>query len=137
MKTAFALLLFLVPVFAADSSGNKEITSVVDSWKSAVLNGDAAALDKLYHADLTYTQSSGKTETKAEAIAASTKPGSLTKAVEILELSPRIYGKTAVVKMKGNLTSADGTVNHLDILMVWIKSAQGWQLVARQSTKLQ
>lgn len=136
MKIALALLFLMIPAFAADSAASKEITSAVDTWKKAMLKGDAATLEKLYHDDLTYEHSSGKTETKAQAIAAATKPGSLSKAIEFSDMTTRVYGNTGIVKAKGDFTNASGATSHLDVLMVWLKSPQGWRLVARQSTKL-
>jgi hypothetical protein len=41
-----------------------------------------------------------------------------------------------LVKSKGDFSLRNGGVNHLDTLMVWVKAGQGWQVVARQSTKL-
>jgi ketosteroid isomerase-like protein len=138
MKTAFALLLFIAPVFAAEpaSKAEKEVMATVDTWKQAMVKGDAAALGKLYHSDLTYEHSSGKTETKAESIEAATKPGAVAKSIEFKDPTVRVYGNTAIVKSVGDFTGATGTVSHLDVLMVFVKSPQGWQLVARQSTKI-
>jgi hypothetical protein len=137
MKFALALSLLIVPAFAGDAPApNKEIAALVDTWKTAMLKGDAAELEKLYHKDLTYEHSSGLTETKSQAIANATKAGNLSKAIEFSDLTTRVYGSTAIVKAKGDFTNAAGTTNHLDVLMVWLKSPQGWQLVARQSTKL-
>jgi ketosteroid isomerase-like protein len=134
MKLALALLLLFVPVFAAD--GNHEISGVLDTWKAAMLKGDAATLDKLYHKDLSYTHSSALVENKSVAIASATKAGNLTKAIDLKDPTTHVYGNTAIVKTKADITNAAGTVSHLDVLMVWLKSPQGWQLVARQATKL-
>jgi len=134
MKTVLALVLLIVPAFAADSA--KEVAAVMETWRQAMLKGDAGTLDKLYSKDLTYTHSSAKNETKAEAIENATKAGSVAKGMELHNPTTRIYGNTAIVKGTGDFTNASGGVTHLDFLMVWIKSAQGWQLVARQSTKL-
>ena len=135
MKATLALVLLAIPILAAEPSA-KEVSAVVESWRQAILKGDAASLDKLYHADLTYEHSSGKVETKSESIANATKPGSVAKDVQFHNPSVRIYGNTAVFKSVGDFTSATGTTNHLDVLMVWIRFPQGWQLVARQSTKI-
>lgn len=134
MKLALALLLLFVPAFAADNT--KEIAATIEKWKSAMLKGDAAALDKLYHKDLTYTHSSALVENKAVAIASATKAGGLAKAIELRDTTTRVYGNTAIVETKGDFTNAAGVVNHLEVLLVWVKSPQGWQLVARQATKL-
>ena len=138
MKIALAFLCLILPALAAEPApkAEKEVLATLDTWKQAMLKGDAATLGKLYHADLTYGHSSGKTETKAESIENATKAGTLSKDIELHHPSVRIYGNTAVVKSTGDFTNAAGAVSHLDVLMVFVKSSQGWQLVARQSTKL-
>jgi ketosteroid isomerase-like protein len=137
MKTAFTLLLLVLPAFAADSpKTGKDVLATLDTWKQAMLKGDAGTLDKLYHKDLAYTHSSAKTETKTESIANATKPGAIYKALEFHDLTTHVYGNTATVKGKFDITNGEGTLSHLDVLMVWLKSPQGWQLVARQAVKL-
>jgi len=137
MKIALSVLLFMLPAFAADApKGDKDVLAALDNWKQAALKGDAAGLDKLFHKDLAYTHSSAKVETKAEAIAAATKPGAVAKAIEYRDITTHIYGNTAILKGKFDITSGAGVLNHLDVLMVWLKSPQGWQLVARQAVKI-
>ncbi len=139
MRKIFALALLALPLLPADSGPKpeKEITAAVDTWKQAMLKGDAATLDKIYSKDLTYEHSSGKTETKAESIANATKPDGIAKAIEFHNPTIRVYGNTAIVKGLADFTNHAGAVSHLDVLMVWIKSGATWQLVARQSTKVQ
>ena len=74
MKIALSLLLLLAPAFAAEpaSKAEKEVLATVDAWKTAMVKGDAAALDRLYHPNLIYEHSTAKNETKAEAIADAT-----------------------------------------------------------------
>ncbi len=131
MKTTLLTLLLSVAAFAADSG---PLGSTLEAWKQAVLKKDAASLQKMYHADLTYTHSSAMTETKAEAIAAVAK-GS-TKAIEYRDITTKIYGKTAIMKGKFDITNDQNSTSHLVILMVWEKSGSDWQLLARQATKL-
>ncbi len=121
---------------AADSKAEKEIAAAMDAYQKAMVKGDAAALDKLYAKDITYSHSTAKTEMKEEAIKNATSPDGVLKALTIHDTTTRVYGNTAVVKGKGEFTVQNGTVNHLDFLMVWVKNSSGWQLVARQSTKL-
>jgi ketosteroid isomerase-like protein len=134
MKVILATLLMAVAAFAGPA--DQEINAAVEAYRTAMLKGDAAALDKLYHADLTYEHSSGKTETKAEAIAAATKPGSLAKNIVFQPGTVRVYGNTGIFKAKGDFTNAAGETSHLDVLMVFVKVSGKWQLVARQSTKI-
>ncbi|HVW85294.1 MAG TPA: nuclear transport factor 2 family protein [Bryobacteraceae bacterium] len=142
MKYLVALALLAIgaatPSVAAgpDSKSEKDVAAVMETWRQAMLKGDAAALDKVYHQDLSYEHSSGKTETKSESIQNATRPGNVAKGIDLHDVTTHVYGNTAIVKCKANYTNGAGTTTHLDMLMVWLKSPQGWQLVARQSTKI-
>lgn len=135
MKIAIALLLFCSSIFAAGNA-DKDVLAAIDSWKGAVLKGDAAALGKLYHDDLAYTHSNAMTQNKAAAIAAQTRPNGIYKGVQMRDISLHVYGDSAVVEYKLDLTHFAGDTAHLHEIMVWLKSANGWQMVARHATKL-
>ena len=66
--TLFALALCSTAIFAADP--DKEVLNAMDNWRKAITAKDGAALEKLYAPGLSCTHSSGKNESKAEAIAA-------------------------------------------------------------------
>lgn len=135
MKTVIALLFVALSALAADSA-EKDVLAAVEAWKQAALKGDKAALGKLYHDGLLYTHSNGMTQNKAEAIAAETSPTGVYKGVEMRDLDLRVFGDTAILEYKLDLTHFAGDTAHLHEIMVWLKSPQGWQLVARHATKL-
>jgi ketosteroid isomerase-like protein len=130
------LLLFaaVLPLSAADPK--TDVLAAMESWKQAVLKKDAAALDKLLHPDLTYSHSDGRTQTKADILGAMAN----TESIQFGDLSVRVYGNTALVKGPMEIVSkaADGSTTKLSlsVLQVWLKGPQGWQLVARHSTRL-
>jgi len=97
---------------------------------------NAAALDRLLHPDLTYSHSDGKTQTKADILKALPNTQSIT----FGESSVRVYGNTALVKgpveFVNNAANGATTTLNLSVLQVWLKGPNGWQLVARHSTKL-
>jgi ketosteroid isomerase-like protein len=135
------LLLFAAATLlsAADVQVEKEIFAAMDAYKHAMMAKDRAALEKLFHKDLTYTHSSGLNETKAEAIKAVTEGRTKIENIDLISNSVRVYGNTALVKGKVDFrNNAGGQVStaHLDVLHVWIKGATGWQLVARQALRL-
>jgi ketosteroid isomerase-like protein len=142
MKKWILILLSTAMVCLAvnnDSKEDKEVLAALDAWKQATMKKDGAALDKLLHPDLTYSHSSGMTQTKADVIKAVTTGKASVEAIEFSDTTVRVYGKTALVKGVVDLhNNADGktTVAHLSILHVWIKTSQGWQMVARHATKL-
>ena len=135
MKPALALILFLAPAFAA-TPAEKEVLAAVEAWKQAALHGDAPALTKLFHDDLAYTHSNGMTQAKAAAVAAESKPDGIYKGVVMRDVEVRVYGGTAIIEYKLDLTHFAGDVAHLHEVMVWMKSPQGWQMLVRHATKL-
>jgi ketosteroid isomerase-like protein len=135
MKIALALLLLALPAFAAGSS-EKEVLAAIDAWKQAALKGDAAALGRIYHDGLAYTHSSGMTQTKAVAIESETNATGVYKGIAMRDVDVHVYGDTAIVEYKLDLTHFAGDTAHLHEIMVWLKSPQGWQLLARHATKL-
>jgi len=135
MKTALALFLTIMPAFAAGGA-DKEVLAAIDAWKQAALKGDAAALTRLYHDGLAYTHSNGMTQNKAVAIAAETNPTGIYKGVEMRDVEVHVYGDTAIVEYKLDLTHYAGDTAHLHEIMVWLKSPSGWQMLARHATKL-
>jgi ketosteroid isomerase-like protein len=140
MKKWLGFLFSVAVVSAATgSSDEKDVLAALDAWKHATMKKDKAALEKLLHADLSYTHSSGKNETKADVLQAVINGKSSVEAVEFSGTTVRVYGKTALVKGKVDITNkTDGksTTAHLDILHVLVKGSQGWQLVARQAVRL-
>jgi ketosteroid isomerase-like protein len=130
------LLVFAAAASLSAADPKADVLAAMESWKQAVLQKDAAALDRLLHADLTYSHSDAHSESKADILKALPN----TQSIKIGESSVRIYGNTALIKgpMEFVSAAANGTTTttNLSVLQVWIKGPKGWQLVARQSTKL-
>jgi ketosteroid isomerase-like protein len=131
----FALLLLAFAAMPA-TTPESEVRAALEAWKQAALKGDAAALTRLYHNDLAYTHSNGMTQNKATAIAAETNPTGIYKGIEMRDLNVRVYGDTAILEYKLDLTHFAGDTAHLHEIMVWLKSSDGWQMVARHATRL-
>lgn len=136
MKIASALVFLASFSMFAAGSAEKDVLAAVEAWKEAALKGDAASLGKLYHDDLAYTHSSAMTQNKAVAIASETAPTGIYKGVLMRDVSVHVYGDTAIVEYKLDLTHFAGDTAHLHEIMVWLKSSDGWQLLARHATKL-
>jgi ketosteroid isomerase-like protein len=141
MKKWICILLSTAFVWAStpDSKAEKEVLAAMDAWKQATMKKDGAALDKLLHPDLTYSHSSAMNQTKAEVISSVTTGKATVEGITFSDTTVRVYGKTALVKGKVDIvnnTDGKSTPAHLNILHVWIKGPQGWQMVARQATRL-
>jgi len=141
MKRQILLLLstaFLTAAAAAPQA-ETDVLAAMNAWKQATLAKDRAALDRLLHKDLSFTHSSGETWTKAQLVDYDVSAGYQPHVIEFSQISVRIYGNTALVKcivdLKSTVNGKDGSAHH-SVLHVWLKGPQGWQLVARQATKL-
>jgi len=124
---------------APDARTEKEIMDCMNSWKQAMIRRDNAIFEKLYGADLFYTHSNGKLETKAEAIDAVINGKIRFESIDIADNSIRSYGKTAMSKCRITMmlnTDGNKSTVILDVLHVWVKNSGQWQLVGRQAVRL-
>ncbi len=138
MTEWIGLLFSGMALAAASSSGaEEEVLAAMTAWKDATLGKDGAALDRLLHDDLTYSHSNGRTQTKADVMSSVVGGKSSVTGMDFGDFDVRVYGTTALVKgiidVHSSKAGTDSTA-HLDILHVWLKGAQGWQMVARQAS---
>jgi ketosteroid isomerase-like protein len=137
---SFAFITFAVvaaPVFAAGAA-EKAVLAALDGWKEAMVKKDRAALEKIFHADLSYGHSSAKVETKAEAIP-HIVDGLGWEAIEFSETTVRVQGNVAIVNGKTDMHQRNKdkptTISKLIQLTVWVKGKPGWQMIARQAVR--
>ena len=131
------LLVFAAAAASLSAADPKtEVLASIETWKQAILKKDAKALEPLLHPDLLYSHSDGRTETKADIL----KSMPNTQSIKFAEQNVRVYGDTVLVKgnaeFVNNAATGGTTTLNLSLLQVWIKTPKGWQLVARQSTRL-
>jgi ketosteroid isomerase-like protein len=138
MKTIFSILFSALIVSAAStgSKADKEVLAAMDAYKEAMIHKDGAALDKLLSNDLTYTHSGGQLETKADVIKSITTSKTIVEAMDFSDTTVRVYGNMALVKGKVDLYHSKTNIVHMNVLHVWMKTPQGWQMIARQATRL-
>jgi ketosteroid isomerase-like protein len=137
-----ALVLSAIGLSAAnDPADEKAVMATLESMAKATIGKDVATLARIYGDDVTYSHSSGLTETKAEVLKNIQGP-SQAEFMRFSETTIRVYGNVAVAKgitdfrngRPGNMLD-----NHLNILWVMVKRPQGphgWQIVARQTTRI-
>jgi hypothetical protein len=128
-----SLILSAAPI---DSKGDKEVLAAMDAYKEAMTHKDGAALGKLLSDDLTYTHSGGQFENKADVIKSITTGKTIVERLDFSDTTVRVYGKTALVKGKVDLWHSKTNIVHMNVLHVWVNGPQGWQMVARQATRL-
>lgn len=142
MAAAVLVLLGAIPLAAAAPRVSK-IEKIIQDLEArrfkAIVDVDLAALDALLAPDMTYSHSSGLTQTKEELIAALRRAE-----LKYLEIKPeglkvRTYGNTAVVTGRGEFktrTKGQESAVELHFLDVYVKRQGRWQMVAWQSCRL-
>ncbi len=135
--TCVAALLAVCACAAEPSeSAKKAVMAAEEQWKTAVIAGDGATLEKLLSPDLSYTHSSAKTQTKAEFIADATKGSTTYKSIDFTDTTMRQYGTTVVVTHKATITTVQTGSSHLYITEVWAQQGGRWVMASRQATKI-
>jgi hypothetical protein len=135
------LLWLLLPALtlaapANDPKAEKEILAVMDTYKDAMIHNNAGVLGTLLHEDLTFVHSAGQLENKAAVLKSVTSGKNVIIRMEFSENNVRVFGNTALVKCRVDLWHSDTNIVHMNVLHVWINGPGGWQLAARQATKL-
>ena len=140
MRRVFLLGVLCCAVLpAADTAAEKEVRAAMEAWRQARIHHDRAALEKLYAPELEYVHSNAKVESRKEAIDTIANGKERVDTCEFQNMTVRTYGNTAVARARLLLrTTADGQTTTLDMLSlhVWVRNPSGWQLVARQTTRL-
>jgi len=125
----------------ANSPDTKAVMATLEVMAKATIEKDVATLSKIYGDDLTYSHSSALTETKAEVIKGVQGPN-VAEFMKFSDTNIRVYGDVALAKGVVDFRNgAPGKMldNHLNILWVMVRRSQGphgWQIVARQTTRI-
>lgn len=140
MRWVFIIALFFTSLDLAaqvDSTGLKVAMKKLDQ---ALLEKDAMVLASLLHKDASFGHSNAWVQSRQDVLDDG-KTGKLVYS-KIENSSVRIVAinkKWATVRSN---TNAEGVANGnafkltLHVLQVWVKTKKGWQLMARQSTKI-
>jgi ketosteroid isomerase-like protein len=146
MKThIFAVLAALAVcgggVMADTAADQKAVMATLEAMAKATIAKDVATLNKIYGDDITYAHSSALTETKAQVLKNIQGP-SVAEFMKFSDTTIRVYGDVALAKGVVDFRNgAPGKMldNHLNILWVMVRRPQGphgWQIVARQTTRI-
>ena len=139
-RICLSMMLLAAPALWADSA--KDVEAAERAWAKGVTTNDLALLGKVMGDDLTYTHSTGGSDTKASYIdKLKTGKARYFKAEYVAE--PRVqilsadtaltFGRVNVVTLGPNNTQTPAT---LAFLHVFVKRNGQWQLVAHQSAKV-
>src|SRR3954471_12886821 len=100
-------------------------------------SADWPALEALLHDDLSYTHSSGSTDTRATWLAAMKSGKTKYKSASCSERKVRIIGDVALVTGKAAVEAeVNGQARSMKLVFLagWTKTPQGWKFAAWQST---
>lgn len=140
-RTLLLTLLAIPSALAADAKTVEAVKAADRAWADATIKGDAARLRDLLAEDLTYTHSSGETDTKKVYIDNLAGARKYHK-IDYESLEARLYsgGNTAVVNAVARFETSQkgGPVSpaHLRFIHVWVHQNGRWQLAAHQSLRL-
>ena len=138
----FCLTIVLATVVwsnQAQTTTEQQVLSVEQTRLAALLRADTKQLNSVLADELTFTHSSGKTDTKAELLASLTSGALKYESIEPSETKVRLYGSTAIVTGKAQLkinNQGESLSFALKFTGVYTKRDGHWQLVAYQSTRL-
>jgi len=136
---ALPLALSQTPSSTDNNTAEQEVRAVIEQYRTALMRGDTAALERIWADDYTFINASGAVLTKAERLA-NQKSGA-TK-LSTIETDPdvkiRVYGGDVAVAInrvtiKGQY-SGKATSGQFQSSIVFAKTPTGWQLVCNQIT---
>jgi hypothetical protein len=140
MRYIFIIAVLFFVQFSV--SAQKDTVAVLDAvvkLEKALIDKDTASLSALLHKDVAYGHSSGWVQTKKNVV-----DDMLSGFLEYKKFSDNSFQidankEKAIVKEKVTVSGVrDGKAFDLTLFVmeVWLQNKKGWQLFARQSTKL-
>ena len=142
-KLRFFLTIFLffvttIAVAQIDSISLKEAVSNLDK---ALINKDEKILNRLLNEEVSYGHSNGWVQNKTDIIN-DLKSGKLTytkienESVTIATINKQWATVRTNTNAEGKAPNGNAFQLKLHVLEVWLKTKNGWELIARQGTKL-
>ena len=133
------ILLLLVSGFLfAQSNTEKEVATVIESFRKAMMAADETALNSLSDDQLSYGHSSGLVEDKKEFLRKITTKSTLYSNIIITNQTIAVSGDVAISRNMSDIFTNDNDKPvelKLLVLMVWQKKSGHWKLLARQAVR--
>ena len=140
MRIILIISLFLAnQLSAVAQKDSSAVLGAVARLEKALLNKDSATMNGLLHKDVSYGHSSGWVQTKKEVVDDMMSGFLVYNKLEDSSINIVMSKDKAIVREKIRAVgSRDGKAFDLSLFItqVWLQSKKGWQLFARQSTKL-
>jgi ketosteroid isomerase-like protein len=123
-------LLAMLLVGSARSLASDNATAATGdrSWTAALAKGDKGVADKLADAEFTWTDRTGKTHTRAEALA---NLGGSADSNTDMDVSSMDKGKVVLFRGTHKISAQNVSVR---FVRVWVQRLEGWKLMVYQET---
>jgi len=135
----FILTLFFVQIVVAQKKDTAAVLAAVQKLEKALIGKDSATLNVLLHKDVAFGHSSGWVQTKKNVVDDMMSGFLDYKKIDETSVSIDVSKEKAIVKERVSVSGVrDGNAFELNlfIMQIWLQNKKGWQLFARQSTKL-
>jgi len=131
------MLVFLLAgsLFAGDPAADA-VRETADGWRDALIRQDKAGLDRLLADDLVYTHAGGKTQNKAEYIAAVTAGPSRYESFQKTDTKIRVYGEVAILTGYVDVKTAGRDSYRVRTLEIYKKNNGQWQFSEKESVRV-
>jgi uncharacterized protein DUF4440 len=138
MRYVFVILLFI----SCSCFAQKDTAAVLDAvmrMEKALVDKNKEVLEGLLHKDVAFGHSSGWVQTKKDVMKDMSSGFLVYAKIENNSIAIEAGKKKAIVKERITATGKRDNKDFelaLFVMQVWVKTKKGWQLFARQSTKL-
>jgi ketosteroid isomerase-like protein len=141
LATGAALMMSSLSIPALAQGGDEAaVAAAVEALREAIVKADKAQLEAVAHDKMAYVHSSGRSETKAEYVAAYTSGKSTYKSLVLADHANTIVGDNAIARhtFAAEIDRGGGKVDNIKIgvTQVWKKEGGSWKLLLRQGYKL-
>ena len=136
---ALPLAFSETPSSADNKTAEQEVRQMIEQYRTALVKGDTAALERIWADDYTFINASGVVLTKAERLANQKSGATKLGTIETdPDMKIRVYGGDVAiaisrVTIKGQY-GGKATSGQFQASIVWVKLPSGWQLVCNQIT---
>jgi ketosteroid isomerase-like protein len=139
LPTALIALALAAPSVALADPLPADLAAAAHAYDAAQVNGDGAALERLVADDYVLVNGAGQVQDKARLIADYVAPGFKLDPFTIEEPVEKVFGDTALLGGRVNMTGTDGgqrfalAVRFVD---AWAKRDGQWRVVYSQVTRV-
>ena len=136
---ALPLAFSQTPSSADNKTAEQEVRAAIEQYRTALMKGDTAALERIWADDYTFINASGAVLTKEERLANQKSGATKLGTIETdPDMKIRVYGGDVAiaisrVTIKGQY-SGKATSGQFQSSVVFAKTPTGWQLVCNQIT---